>query len=132
MTEAVTPETIAQADAKQRASMRGLNAAAILSNPVFDEAFDGMRQQIIDALSDAALTDPARLVLLTMQLQQLERLKTNFVSYVDAGKQADADLIEQRRRLEREQARLDADEQNLFRRGMRQAQHMASALRSRQ
>jgi hypothetical protein len=130
LSEAVTPQSIADADRMQAASLRGRNADQILSNPVFDEAFAGMRQEIIDALTASALSDPSRLTLLTMQLQQLERLKVNFVSYMQAGKQADADLVAQRDRLAREQARLDDEERNLFGRGMRNAQRIASALRT--
>lgn len=138
MTEAVTPETIAQADGLQAASIRGRNAALILDNPVFHEAFDGMRAQIVESLSSvdadkatASLVDTERLRLLVLQLQQLDRLKTNFISYVRVGEQADADIQRQRERLAREQARLDEEAQGIFARGMRQAQRVRSALTPR-
>lgn len=138
MTEAVTPETIEAADSLQRDSMRAANAKLILDNPVFHEAFEGMRAQIVEALSSvdadkatASLVDTERLRLLVLQLQQLDRLKVNFISYVRVGEQADADLARQRQRLAAEQARLDAEENGIFARGMRQAQRVRHALTPR-
>lgn len=132
MTEAVTPETIAQADNAQRSSMRGQNAKLILDNPVFHEAFEGMRAQLIEGLAEANLREPEDLVLLVQQLKLLDRLKINFVSYVQVGEQADADVERQRRKLAAEQARLDEEASGIFARGMRQAQRVRHALNPRQ
>jgi hypothetical protein len=132
MTEAITPETIAQADSLQRDSIRARNAALILDNPVFHEAFEGMHAQLIEAIAGANLREPDDLVLLVQQLKLLERVKTNFVSYVQVGEQADADIERQRKRLAAEQARLDEEANGIFARGMRQAQRVRHALNPRQ
>jgi hypothetical protein len=132
MTEAVNPETIAQADSLQRDSMRGRNAAAILENPVFHEAFEGMHVQLVKAITEHPPTEVDELVSLVQQLKLLDRLKINFVSYVQVGEQANADVERQRKRLAAEQARLDAEENGIFARGMRQAQRVRHALNPRQ
>lgn len=131
MTEAVTTETIAQADGLQRDSIRGRNAALILDNPVFHEAFEGMHAQLVEALAEANLREPEDLVLLVQQLKLLDRVKTNFVSYVQAGEAADASIQRQQKRLQAEQARLDEEANGIFARGMRQAQRVRHALTPR-
>lgn len=131
MTEAVTSETIAQADNHHRDSMRGRNAALILDNPVFHEAFEGMHAQLVAAITDHPPTDPEGLIALAQQLKLLDRLKTNFVSYVTVGEQADAAIERQRKRIADEQRRLDEEAQGIFARGMRQAQRMRHALNPR-
>jgi hypothetical protein len=131
MTEAVTTETIAKADGLQRDSIRARNAKLILDNPVFHEAFEGMHAQLIEAIAGANLREPDDLVLLVQQLKLLERVKTNFLSYVQVGEQADADIERQRKRLAAEQARLDDEANGIFARGMRQAQRARHALMPR-
>jgi hypothetical protein len=132
MTEAVNPDTIAAADKLQRDSMRGLNAAQILDNPVFHEAFDGMHAQLVAEITDYPPTDPEGLVALAQQLKLLGRLKLNFVSYVKVGEEADEDIKRQQRRLAAEQQRIDEEANGIFARGMRQAQRMRYALNPRQ
>lgn len=87
--------------ALQRASDRGQQAELILSNPVFGEAFDGLRQQIYDALAGADLRKHEEHVLLLQQLKLLERLRYQFESFVRAGEMAAQDLTHRRSVMER-------------------------------
>lgn len=128
MTDATArPETIQAADAKQVVSMRGRQAELVINNSAFQDAFKGMRQQIIDKISSAPLNDPKRLELLVMELQQLERLYTNLESFIQAGKAADADIVELQRKFDREQERLHAERNNIYAQGARRLRSAFSA-----
>lgn len=119
-------------DQIQRAGVRvdrGQNAALVLENPAFTEAFEGLRLQIIHDLSEVDLGDQPGQLLLLQQLKLIDRVYANLVSFVNSGKMAAAEITSHRKALEAELERMRTEESALFSRQnlMRQVQKFRKA-----
>jgi hypothetical protein len=126
--QAITPETIKKGDRLLHLQQRGIQAQAILDNPVWDECWRSMKAQLVEALGEVNLQDSEGVLLIVQRLKVVEQMKRNFESFIAVGEQAEKDLERDRAELQRRQAEFDRREQHVLVRGIRRAQqHLRGA-----
>lgn len=114
-------------DDKQATSDRGQQAQIILDNPVFAEAFDGLRTACFNKIAALEVNDAAALQYQAQNLKIIEAVRAQFVSFIMAGTQAAVELAAERERLEFAQADLARRENTLQARALRQVQRLRAA-----
>lgn len=74
------------ADVDQTAISRGLRAKALLEDRELKNAFDSVRQNLLDRMEICPVRDSDGLTLLRLQLKLLNDVKANLQSVVNTGK----------------------------------------------
>ena len=73
---------------QQELVSRGVAAQQLLDNELFENAFNTVKLQVIDAIESCPVDDPKFSVNLTLSLQILKRIKGAIERHVEAGKVA--------------------------------------------
>lgn len=73
---------------------QGKHAKEILDNPLYTQAFDGIREALIEQIESCALKDDQLRNQLMISLQLLKQIKTSFDQTIETGKLAEIQLAE--------------------------------------
>lgn len=65
-------------------------AANLLNNPLYNEAWNDIRNRLIEQLETVAINDPQMQTCYVLALQQLKRLRRTFETHIETGKLAEA------------------------------------------
>lgn len=68
----------------------GRNAAQVLENPAFNEAFERMRAQLVEEWSKCPVNEVERQQFILQQMKLVNRIKTALAAMIDQGKLAES------------------------------------------